>query len=110
MTSYLDRAWQERMSVRLDINYMLAHMIGPERGLTREEIEALAGRVKDAHRQIVGRSGKGADFLGFLDLPFQPASAVDAVQATADRLAALGDIQVVLGIGGSYLGSRAILE
>jgi glucose-6-phosphate isomerase len=85
-------------------------MIGAERGLKMAEIEGLRDRVKQVHQQITSRSGAGKDFLGFLDLPFQGPEALQPIKQAADRLAGLGDIHVVLGIGGSYLGARAILE
>lgn len=110
MSSYQDPQWQERMAVRLDFNYMLDRMIGPERGLRLDDLKALQPRIEEVHREIVEKTGKGADFLGFLDLPYQDDAALERVQLTADRLAAMSDIHLVLGIGGSYLGARAILE
>jgi glucose-6-phosphate isomerase len=110
MSSYQDPQWQQRMAVRIDYNYMLDRMVGPERGLSQDALKALQSRVSEVHAQITNRTGKGADFLGFLDLPYQAESELDRVQAVADRLAGMSDIHLVLGIGGSYLGSRAILE
>ena len=110
MTNYTDRAWQERMAIRIDFNYMLDRMIGPERGLKRDEIAAMGVRVKEVHQEILNRTGKGSAFLGFLDLPYQGPEQLRPIQEEADRLAALGDAHVVLGIGGSYLGARAIIE
>ncbi|MEB3284321.1 MAG: glucose-6-phosphate isomerase [Candidatus Sericytochromatia bacterium] len=98
------------MTVRLEFNYMLDRLIGPERGLSLDAVKAMAEPLARVHERIVARDGAGSDFLGFLDLPEQDPAALDRIQATADRLAAAGDIHVVLGIGGSYLGGRAILE
>lgn len=110
MSTYTDPQWQARMAVRLDFNYMTDRLIGPERGLSLDDVKGMAGEVARVHEQIASRSGEGKDFLGFLDLPYQDPAILDRVQATADRLAGLGDAHLVLGIGGSYLGSRAILE
>ncbi|MBM3275846.1 MAG: glucose-6-phosphate isomerase [Candidatus Sericytochromatia bacterium] len=98
-----------KADVRLDFNAMLPDVVG-RAGIAPAEIALLRPRLEEAHRAIVERTGAGKDFLGFLDLPFQPDEAVDRVQRTADRLAELGDRHVVLGIGGSYLGARAILD
>lgn len=53
----------------------------------------------------------GNDFLGWLHLPTQTCEAfLDDIQATAERLKSLCDVVVVAGIGGSYLGARAVIE
>lgn len=105
-----DPQWQSQMAVRLDYNAMLKPILGDAHGLDPKDIDALQDAIDRVHKAITERTGKGADFLGFLDLPFQPDDAIDAVQKAADRLASLGDTHVVLGIGGSYLGARALIE
>lgn len=110
MSTYTDPQWQAQMAVRLDFNYMTDRLIGPERGLKLDDVKGMAGEVARVHELITSRSGAGKDFLGFLDLPYQDPAGLDRVQATADRVAGLGDAHLVLGIGGSYLGSRALLE
>lgn len=107
---YADRAWQDQMAVKLDFNYMLADCIGSGSGLDPDAVWRLQGRINEVHRQIGERSGKGADFLGFLDLPYQSDESLAAIQLAADRIASRGDSHVVLGIGGSYLGARAVIE
>lgn len=102
--------WQAKMAVRLDFNAMLKPILGDAYGLDPQDIFGLQGEVDKVHRQITERTGRGADFLGFLDLPFQGDDVLARIQAAADRLAALGDTHVVLGIGGSYLGARALIE
>lgn len=110
MSNHTDPQWQSQMAVRLEYNYMMDRMIGAERGLTAEAVQGMAAEVAKVHEQIQARNGKGSEFLGFLDLPYQDDTLIDRVQACADRLAAQGDAHLVLGIGGSYLGARAILE
>ncbi len=80
-------------------------------GVTLPQIQALAPEIAAAHRQLHQKSGKGADFLGWLDLP----KAFDQeeyarLKAAAARIRQTADVLVVVGIGGSYLGSRAVLE
>lgn len=94
----------------LDYNALMADQIGPEHGLTQADLEALLPQLETVHQQISSRSGAGKDFLGFLDLPFQDEAELAAVQACADKLAAESDLHVVLGIGGSYLGARALFS
>ena len=64
-----------------------------------------------AHETLVGRTGEGADFTGWLELPRRirdgelPAI-LDAARLIRSRSKAL----VVIGIGGSYLGARGAIE
>jgi glucose-6-phosphate isomerase len=98
------------MAIKLDFNNMLSGILGPLEGLSPDEVWALQPRVMEVHRQIRERSGRGGEFLGFLDLPFKSEADLAAVVSEADRMASLGDRHVILGIGGSYLGARALIE
>lgn len=104
-----DPRWQESMKVTIDFNNMMAQVIGAE-GLTVEEVNGMQHRLPEIDSMIRNRNGKGSAFLGFLDLPYQDQASLDRVQAVADRLANQSDIHLVLGIGGSYLGARAVIE
>ena len=58
-------------------------------------------------------SGKGAgnDFLGWVNLPSSiTAEEITAIKATAARLAEKAEVIIVIGIGGSYLGAKAVLD
>ena len=56
-------------------------------------------------------TGLGNDFLGWLHLPSSITEEhLNDIQATADTLRELCDVVVVAGIGGSYLGARAVIE
>jgi glucose-6-phosphate isomerase len=69
--------------------------------------------LADAHKAeevLKGRKGPGNDFLGWIDLPDQITSAqLDQIQATVDKIRST-EALVVIGIGGSYLGARAVIE
>lgn len=95
--------------IRLDYNAMLPDLVG-RAGIPPADLAALRPRLEEIHRAIFERTGAGSQYLGFLDLPYQPQEALDRIVSAADRLAGLGDRHVVLGIGGSYLGARAILD
>jgi glucose-6-phosphate isomerase len=96
-------------TVRIDVSDALSGRIGA-RGLDAEAIFALQPQVDEAHRQLLDRSGAGADFLGFLDLPTRMQAELPAIKAAAEQLTATGDTHVVLGIGGSYLGAKALFQ
>lgn len=54
-------------------------------------------------------TGKGNDFLGWLTLPTDtPTELLDRIEATANRLKENCDYVVCVGIGGSYLGAKAV--
>ena len=72
---------------------------------------AMQEEMNKCHHQLVSREGKGNDFLGWIDLPLQTEAAMLArIQADADKIRQMAEIFVVIGIGGSYLGSRALIE
>ncbi|MBE6567859.1 MAG: glucose-6-phosphate isomerase [Ruminococcaceae bacterium] len=79
--------------------------------VNEEELAATAKDVRAAYGTVERRDGAGNDFLGWLDLP----EAYDKeefarILSAADRIKKSCDILVVIGIGGSYLGARAVIE
>ncbi|WP_314127034.1 glucose-6-phosphate isomerase [Segatella maculosa] len=74
-------------------------------------VEAYESRVKAAQEALENGTCPGNDFLGWLHLPSSITPAfLDEIQATADILRAKCEVVVVAGIGGSYLGARAVIE
>lgn len=67
-------------------------------------------KIKTAWEQLTQQTGKGNDFLGWLELPDAVAAEQPKIQAVAQRLADCSEVVVVIGIGGSYLGARAVIE
>jgi glucose-6-phosphate isomerase len=55
-------------------------------------------------------TGSGNDFLGWLSLPDDILKQLDKIEKTARHLRSVSDTTVVIGIGGSYLGARAVIE
>jgi glucose-6-phosphate isomerase len=55
-------------------------------------------------------TGQGNDFLGWLSLPDDILPQLDKIEKTAKHLRSVSDTTVVIGIGGSYLGARAVIE
>lgn len=75
------------------------------------ELKSLSAEVLEAKRTLLAGNGKGADFLGWVPLPAEiPAEVVDGIKADVERLASKAKVFVVIGIGGSYLGARAVIE
>lgn len=79
--------------------------------VSRDEVNALAPKIKQANEQLYNKSGKGSDFLGWVDLPSRiTAAELNKINDCAKRLAEQSDIILVIGIGGSYLGARAVID
>lgn len=74
-------------------------------------IEAYEGKVKAVQEALENGTCPGNDFLGWLHLPSSITPAfLDEVQACANTLREKCEVVVVAGIGGSYLGARAVIE
>ncbi len=68
-------------------------------------------QVATTYNTIYEKTGAGNDFLGWVNLPTEiDESLLSDLEKTAATLRAKSDIFVVVGIGGSYLGARAVIE
>jgi len=75
-----------------------------------EEVLALAQQSVRHLDAINAGTGAGSDFLGWLSLPDDILPQLDRIEKTAKHLRSVSDATVVIGIGGSYLGARAVIE
>jgi len=66
--------------------------------------------AKNALELLRSRNGKGNDFLGWMDLPRRDTQFLEELKRTADEIKDSGDLLVCIGIGGSYLGSKAFIN
>ena len=74
-------------------------------------IKAFEPKIKNAQKALEEGTCPGYDFLGWLHLPSETKDAfLDEIQTTADVLRKECEAVVVAGIGGSYLGARAVIE
>ena len=79
--------------------------------LKADSVSKLQPKVNDAQQALEAGTCPGNDFLGWLHLPSSiTPQFIDEVQATANTLRQECDVVVVAGIGGSYLGARAVIE
>lgn len=79
--------------------------------ITKDEVNAQAGKAKDCIETLHNGTGKGNDFLGWLHLPSSITDAeISDIQTTADKLRKKCEVVVVVGIGGSYLGAKAVID
>lgn len=91
-------------TICLDIERVKSHV-------TNEQLDAIRQEVAAAKATLVAGDGKGNDFLGWVNLPEElDADILKNIHADVERLAPVSDYFVVIGIGGSYLGARAVID
>lgn len=78
--------------------------------LNAEEVLALAQQSVRHIDSLKAGTGEGSDFLGWMTLPVEVSSQLSAIEKCALHLRAVSDCTVIIGIGGSYLGTKAVLE
>ncbi|MBO5908674.1 MAG: glucose-6-phosphate isomerase [Clostridia bacterium] len=75
------------------------------------EIEYMKPFANAAHEMLLSGKGQGNDFIGWVDLPENyDKDEFERIKKAADEIKAKSDILIVIGIGGSYLGARAVIE
>ncbi len=80
-------------------------------GMTETDILGLKDEILQAHSKLHDKSGEGSDFLGWLEWPeTMDQDEYTRLKHTAARIRDNADALVIAGIGGSYLGARAVLE
>src|SRR5258706_15908036 len=96
-------------ATRITIDYALAmgEGIGEDAGISDAQLDELAPRFADACHALLQRTASGE--IGFLDLPHDHSGLAQVRRVRASLSPDLSDV-LVLGIGGSSLGTRALLE
>ncbi len=73
--------------------------------------DSYKAKAQEANTLLATRTGAGADFLGWVNLPDSITSEqIAQIQAAADKLKSKAEVVICIGIGGSYLGARAVIE
>ena len=76
-----------------------------------QELDNISEMVYTADNMLRNKTGAGSDFLGWVDLPDNYNREEYAkIKQTAAKIREICDVFVVIGIGGSYLGARAVIE
>ena len=79
--------------------------------ISKEQLAAVEPKVAAAHAVLESGKGAGNDFLGWLRLPVDYDKEEFArIQKAAKKIQSDSEALVVIGIGGSYLGARAVVE
>jgi glucose-6-phosphate isomerase len=104
MKRYEDPTWARSMQLSLDHNYAMAEYLG-EGGLTDTDLQGLTARLEAFHQDLAARRESGQP--GFMELPYQTQVIKEVRKVAKPLLEWCWDV-VVLGIGGSALGARAL--
>ena len=80
-------------------------------GLTKKSIMEYKEQVENIHKDLHRRANDEKDFVGWLELPTNYDKKEFAkIKKAAKKIKKESDILIVIGIGGSYLGARAVIE
>ena len=80
-------------------------------GIEPQEILEYKEQVENIHKDLHRRSSDETDFVGWLDLPTNyDKEEFERIKEAAKAINEHSDILLVIGIGGSYLGARAVIE
>ena len=92
------------MSAKLNAKYVSSFV-------TDEELLSYQEKITKAHNDLHNKTGAGNDFLGWIDLPVDyDKEEFQRIKAAAEKIKKDSEVLVVIGIGGSYLGARAVIE
>ena len=80
-------------------------------GITEKMILEYKEQVENIHKELHRRANDEKDFVGWLELPTNyDKKEFSRIKKAAKKISKESDILIVIGIGGSYLGARAVIE
>ena len=89
-------------NIKLNIDYS---------GINLKEIMKYSKRVDEIHEELNSKANDKNEFLGWLNLPSNyDKKEFERIKKSAEKIRNNSDILLVIGIGGSYLGARAVIE
>jgi len=77
--------------------------------IKENEIKKYFKKLKNAHEMLTNKTGAGSDFLGWVNLEYDKEE-IERIKEAAQRIRKDSDFLIVIGIGGSYLGARAVID
>ena len=80
-------------------------------GIDTKEIQEYSKKVKEIHEELQKNKNNEDEFLGWIDLPENyDKEEFERIKKAAKKIQKDSDVLLVIGIGGSYLGARAVIE
>lgn len=84
---------------------------GLEGLFSEKEMSGKISAALKAHRTLMEKTGAGAEFAGFVELPGNyDHDELKRILGASEKIRAQSDVLIVIGVGGSYLGARAVIE
>ncbi len=93
-------------AIKMDVNHLMADMVGHQYGISKDMIEGKAHQAKLAWQAV--NKARGTGWLGWTELPYNQDDIVKDILSTAKAVRERFSTFVVLGIGGSALGPIAV--
>jgi len=79
--------------------------------ISKMQLSSIKKKVASCHDMLHNKKGEGADFTGWVDLPVNyDKEEFERIKVAAEKIRRQADVLIVIGIGGSYLGSRAVID
>ncbi len=79
--------------------------------ISKIQLASLKKKVESCHEMLHNKTGEGADFTGWVDLPVNyDKEEFERIKVAADKIRRQADVLIVIGIGGSYLGAKSVIE
>jgi len=84
---------------------------GVKKFIAIESLNTFQSEIDSHYKTLLMHTGRGNDFLGWLNTPSKmPEALMRKIKIDAEAIREMAEILVVIGIGGSYLGARAVIE
>jgi glucose-6-phosphate isomerase len=106
MARYEDAGWQSAMRIRYDVNHLMADVIGDAHGFKAEDLQSHAATAEAALAAVQAHRNTGD--MRWTELPYQDSQLLSQLRSTAEGIRQQFKNFVVLGIGGSALGTIAL--
>jgi glucose-6-phosphate isomerase len=91
-------------SIKIDISKVYSFV-------SKNDIYSLRSSAEEANKALHEKTGKGSEFLGWVNLPSSILPEhIDDIEKTARKIIPEVDLVIVIGIGGSFLGTKAVIE
>ena len=92
------------MSVSLNTGYL-------SRFVREHEYESISKQISLVHDMLHSYTGQGSEFTGWLELPTKfDRDEIIRIKEIAEKIKSDTDVFIVVGIGGSYLGAKAVID
>jgi len=93
------------------MEYLTVNIDRVSQTVTTDDIQLFEPVIKNHIEALYNKTGAGNDFLGWIDIPSKNENLIiERIEKKASEIRQIAELFVVIGIGGSYLGARAIID